>query len=287
MRKFSTWLIVTACLSAMAFGAQVQSNFSNLVQSWGQGLHMSVYVNSEIMPIADVQKTISAIAGVKSVQIISSEESFKSFQNQMASFGSISLNAEDIIRSIPASLLVEINKDSVEGSRYEELQRIAIQLQNVMGVESVDFGQNWVQRFSELVIGFQYLGLILGILIFATAASVIFNSIHLLVLEKRSEIEILELLGADSRFIQMPFIKQGLWMGLLSALMAVGINFGLFTALKMAMSQHSILLSLAHQVQNVSWTLALVILGLGSILGTASAFICVRRINTGWLAAGH
>ena len=58
---------------------------------------------------------------------------------------------------------------------------------------------------------------------FAVAGIIISNTIRLTVFARRREIAIMQLVGATSTYIRLPFICEGLLDGLVGALFAVGL----------------------------------------------------------------
>lgn len=78
-------------------------------------------------------------------------------------------------------------------------------------------------RFDQVRSNIRYLTLFLGVLaVFALfgAALLIYYTIRLSIYDKRFAIRTLELVGAEWSFIQRPFVKRGLKIGLLSAIFA-------------------------------------------------------------------
>ena len=87
--------------------------------------------------------------------------------------------------ALPASL--EITLES--SSNAEIIEDFATKI-NRAGIDSVDYGVEWINRFNEFIQLLQVLGTLLGGLIIIAATFVVSNTIHLVVYNRRNELEI-------------------------------------------------------------------------------------------------
>jgi cell division transport system permease protein len=63
--------------------------------------------------------------------------------------------------------------------------------------------------------------MILAVLLAAAVLLIVGNTIRLEIQNRRSEIEVVKLVGGTDAFIRRPFLYEGLWYGLLGALIAL------------------------------------------------------------------
>ncbi len=70
--------------------------------------------------------------------------------------------------------------------------------------------------------------IILGSIIFTAIAFVTYSTIKILFYRRAEEIETLKLLGASRSFIRLPFLIEGLFIGLLSGIIGFFTIFGLY-----------------------------------------------------------
>jgi cell division transport system permease protein len=68
--------------------------------------------------------------------------------------------------------------------------------------------------------------MIIGVLLLTIAVVLIVNTIQLAVFSQRFLIKSMQLVGATHWFIQKPFLRRGLWYGLVSSIFALAIIFG-------------------------------------------------------------
>ena len=60
------------------------------------------------------------------------------------------------------------------------------------------------------------------------AVLLVSNTIRLTILARRTEIEIMRLVGATKRYIRAPFKYEGAYIGLISGLLAFGALYGIY-----------------------------------------------------------
>lgn len=100
---------------------------------------------------------------------------------------------------------------------------VAASIRKLPGVDSVNYGQEVVQRMLQLANVGRRVGLGVIALFVLVAGIIISNTIRLTVFARRREISIMQLVGATNMYIRLPFICEGLLDGILGAVVAVGI----------------------------------------------------------------
>jgi len=90
-------------------------------------------------------------------------------------------------------------------------------------VEKVDYGKLQVERLFSVINKARNIGLGLIIALLFTAMFLISNTIKITIGARRREIEIMKLVGAKNSFIRWPFFLEGLWLGILGAVIPIVI----------------------------------------------------------------
>ena len=107
---------------------------------------------------------------------------------------------------------------------------------------------------------------------------IISNTIKLTTFDRREEIAIMKMVGATNGFIRWPFVYEGLLLGLFSAVIAFGLQWGLYAAVAQGIANSDSL-----QILNVVpftriWQfVALVFLGTGILVGVGGSLTAIRR----------
>jgi len=105
----------------------------------------------------------------------------------------------------------------------DDVPAVAASVRRLSGVDNVVYGQKIVARLLQLGAVLRRIGIGVIIVFFAVAGIIISNTIRLTVFARRREIAIMQLVGATSTYIRLPFICEGLLDGVLGALLAVGL----------------------------------------------------------------
>jgi cell division transport system permease protein len=151
----------------------------------------------------------------------------------------------------------------------------ALRRQNFEGVEKVDYGQATANRIIRVgqVISIIFFAMVA--LLLAASGLLIANTIRLSIYARRREIEVMKLVGASNWFVRGPFMLEGLFCGLVGALLAVLL---LLLGKELALPAVIGRVDASSDVRALAfaWT-ALILIGLGLLLGAAGSGLTLRR----------
>ena len=104
---------------------------------------------------------------------------------------------------------------------FREASGLITQIKNMPGVEDVQFNQEWVDRVNSFSRLAKAVGFFLGGILVLASFFIISNVIKLNVLARKDEIEILRLVGATNTFIRVPFLLEGITLGVIGGLVSL------------------------------------------------------------------
>lgn len=123
-------------------------------------------------------------------------------------------------------------------------------------------------------------GLAAGLLFTVIASLIIFNTIRMAIFNRREEIYMMKLIGANKSFISGPFLIEAVICGLIAAVFASSITYWVVILSKESLQKYGIRADLlTNEFQNLSY-LALMILAaaaIGSMIGVVSSFVATRK----------
>jgi cell division transport system permease protein len=175
---------------------------------------------------------------------------------------------------LPASL--ELN-----AKKPEYLPQIASFLKNKPGVDEVQFNKDILDKLLSLTSTIRKISFILFSYLIFMAIMVFVTIILFKIALKKEEIEVLRLLGANSFYIRKPFLKEGAFFGLTTAILAYIIILGSLWSFSPAINGYlrgssNLSLSIANypfQIWPLSWEYLLLTLVLSCLFGVGIALI--------------
>ena len=107
---------------------------------------------------------------------------------------------------------------------------------------------------------------------------IISNTIKLTTFDRRDEIAIMKMVGATNRFIRLPFVVEGLVLGLVGGLVAFLLQFGLYSLIVgKIMSTMAAGIITVLPFSSVALPLLLVFLGVGVLVGVFGGLTAIRN----------
>ncbi len=166
----------------------------------------------------DIQLKLLAETGVEEVVFISREEAMDDFRETLGEDNEL-LDALDF-NPLPDSYRLKLREGFVKSGMMEA---IAGRVESWEGIEEVRFGKRWFEKGERLVRNFYIIDLVLGVIVFLSVVFVISNTVRLTISNSRETIDILKLVGATNKYIEIPFMIEGALQGVVSSLLAVGL----------------------------------------------------------------
>lgn len=121
-------------------------------------------------------------------------------------------------------------------------------------------------------------GIIASLLFVGISMLIIFNTIRMAIFNRRDEIDMMKLIGADRNFIRGPFVVEAVMYGFFAAIAATALGYFILFSAKAPLSSYGIAIS---ATEGLMVTFApLVLFGmilLGGLIGSISARLAVRR----------
>ena len=209
---------------------------------------------------------IKKIKGVRTATIIEKEDAMRIFKDQ---FGE---NITDILgyNPLPVSAVVNIDRTRREPIRVEPIIK---EIRTIDRVEEIRYQGNLINKiernYKRVSDRFPYFS---SIIIFI-AVLIIYNTIKLSVYSRRDLIRSLQLTGATRLFVKLPFIIEGIFIGLISVILVFPALMGTVKGVNYMVSNFTSLgikLSFDTSVWIWLFTLVVVIALIGSYRAVSS-----------------
>ncbi|MCS5646638.1 MAG: permease-like cell division protein FtsX [Candidatus Marinimicrobia bacterium] len=196
---------------------------------------------------------IKKIKGVRTATIIEKEDAMRIFKDQ---FGE---NITDILgyNPLPVSAVVNVDRTRRNPLRVEPIIK---EIRTIDRVEEIRYQGNLINKiemnYKRLSDRFPYFS---GIIIFI-AVLIIYNTIKLSVYSRRDLIRSLQLIGATRLFVKLPFIIEGIFIGLISVILVFPALMGTVKGVNYMVSNFtSMNIKLTFDTSVWIWLFALVV----------------------------
>jgi cell division transport system permease protein len=215
----------------------------------------------------DLQSRLLAMPEVRSVEYISKDEALRRYREERASQGQQDLTLYLPSNPLPASLEVKLR-------RPDDYTTIASLLGAEPIVATVQNIEDTTARLTSVTNFLRTFGVLLLVVIGAIVLFIVINTIRLAVLGRAEEIEVMRLVGASDAFIRWPFVFEGALVGLLGAVVTLGVLVGASEPLSRFMVGFFQILPIS--VGSISRDVTVLVLGAGLGLGVLGAWVSVR-----------
>lgn len=128
-------------------------------------------------------------------------------------------------------------------------------------------------------VGFaEKVGIIASLVFVAISTLIIFNTIRMAIFNRKEEIQMMKLIGADSSFIRGPFVVEAIVYGFIAAVIATGLGFALLYASASTLANYQI--AVQPTIDFVTFYMGFVLLAMilvGAFIGIVSSLLATRR----------
>ena len=220
--SLATIMVLISCLIIVGSGSLIFLNINavlDLIE--GQNVVM-VYVNDD----ADDSMTrtlgvqLEAHANVLEVEFVPREEAF---QRQIESYGE---NA-DILQGLSPEILPDAYKVTVKDLEF--FDATVGEIRNFDNVLQIKENSELAGKLASIRNAVTYISIGIVAILFFVSLFIVSNTIRITIYNRRLEISIMKAVGATNAFIRWPFMVEGILLGIFSAILALGIQYGVYS----------------------------------------------------------
>ncbi len=277
IRNFSLSFAAVSCISitllVVAIAMVGSLNVDNFTKKMKEDVTMVVFVSAKAdeKDIERIDKEIRAIANVESVVYKSKEEQKQELMAESDFFKTIMSDWDKDESPLKDSFqvkVVDLEKISDTSSKIKKIEQ----------VEIVNYGEVMVEKMlSAFSLVEKLLIAIVVVLVFVTIVLIV-NTIKLTIFSRQNEIAIMRVVGASNFNIRLPFVIEGMILGLLGSIIPVLFVIYGYIALYNRFEGHifSPLIKLVTPYPFVFYVSAIIVL-FGILVGMIGSSSAVRR----------
>jgi cell division transport system permease protein len=264
--------VAFVCLGASLI---VVTNLRALEERWMRAGRASVYLKDGATQeeVEALRGALSRVHGVTGVRYVSSGDAQTEFgQHEVGNRSELAALPQE---AFPASIELDVAQDLPDA----ELADMIRKMKELPAVDEVETYHAWTERLGRLVRAGVAASGVLAIVVLAAVLAVVGSTMRLALQRRRSEVEVLKLVGATDAFVRKPFVLEGSVQGAIGAIGALALLAGLFFTVRGRFDDE--LASLVGvQPVFLPWQAVGGMILLGAVLGATAALVSLRRLVT-------
>lgn len=205
--------VVSACLILVGVCSSLALNVNSFVKYLGDQNEVVVYMQDGVSSeqLDQINASLSADEDVASFKFVSKDEALQEQMGYLEQYAGLLSAYQGENNPLPASYRIHV----------KDLSKISQASRKFAALPAVDYVSTPTELAGVLVTlknTTYYAGLAILVILFLVSMVVISNTIRLTVFARRREISIMKYVGATNRFIQLPFVVEGLLIGTVSSI---------------------------------------------------------------------
>lgn len=277
---------ISACLFLFGLFYSIVANFQNILKTAEEGVSVTVFFHSEWdgceshiegqipseQQIEEIGQEIAKRAEVSDVQFKSADEAWATFGPDY--FG------EDYAEGFPENPLAGEDSYEIFLSDVSMQDALVTWLQSIPQVRKVNYSEMTANTLSGLNLLIAYVSMGIIVILLAVSIFLISNTVAIGISVRSEEINIMKYIGATDFFVRAPFVLEGMLIGLIGAVVPLGLIYSLYNyALNYIVERFLVLSGFLNflSVDEVFHFLIPVSLGVGVGIGFLGSISTVRK----------
>lgn len=246
-------------------------NLHAVQERWAHAGRATVYLEDNA-PQADIDSVVAALQrtpGVLEATYVSAGQA----RAALAADGDENELLQLPTEAFPAAIEVKVAPEIGD----VELADATAKLKQLPNVDAVETYQTWTERLSKLVRGGVAVSAVLALVVFGSVLAVVGSTIRMALARRKTEVEVLRLVGATDSFVKGPFIIEGSVQGATGASLAVALLGALFLMVRGRLDVE-LAAMLGIEPTFLPWQVALGMVAVGALLGAIAAGLGLRKL---------
>ena len=221
--SFASVTIIMACLVIMGIVSMLSVNIDALIKDLENQNEIVVFIDETISDEAEakaIQGSIEALDNISSAEFVSRVDAMDNFMSKYD---------ENLMEGIDESVfrhrfVVHLTDIALMSQTQSELESIA-------GVAKVNAHLEYAKTFVTIRNVVSVISMVLIAMLVFVSIFIMTNTIKLATFGRREEIAIMKMVGATNGFIRMPFVIEGLVLGMLGGGLAFIAVWGIYNVI--------------------------------------------------------
>lgn len=276
-RNFSLSLASISCISItliiVAISILVSLNINNFTKVIKEDVTIVVFIENEVpeQGIESIRTTLTNLDNIETVEYKSKASIRQEMQASSSQLDAIMKEWSD--EENPLKDTFEIKVIDIE-----EISTTAKKIEAIKGIDSVNYGETMVNQFISAFRVIEKATILAVILLIIVTVFLIINTIKLTIFSRKREISIMRLVGASNISIKMPFVIEGMVLGMIGSIIPIlVVVYGYYFIFNHFGGQLFSPLIRLITPEPFIYLVSLIILVIGIIVGMVGSYQAVRK----------
>ncbi len=276
--KKSTMIsLVTMILAMFLFGAffSMGENVNYVLEQVKKNQGIEVFIENEATDeqIAVLEQNIKALDGINTITFKSKQKALDTMKENLKDNQELLEGYEGENNIFPASFIVTFTDLSLVIDTEAKIE-------NMENVKTVKNRNETIIMLMKIANGIRIAIGIISIILIVISITIISNTIRLTVHARRKEISIMKYVGATNHFIRLPFVIEGVLIGMVAAIITLLLVGGIYNFIVQGISSTDVLQKLGVtllQFTEIVKVIAIVYASLGIGVGVIGSSISMKK----------
>ncbi len=271
MLSLATIVVLISCLIIVGSGSLIFLNINavlDLIE--GQNVVM-VYVNdgADDYMTQTLGVQLEAHTNVLEVEFVPREEAF---QRQIESYG----DKAEVLKGLSPEILPDAYKVTVKD--LEQFDATVAEIKGYENVLQIKENSDLAGKLASIRNAVTYISIGIVAILFFVSLFIVSNTIRITIYNRRLEISIMKAVGATNAFIRWPFMVEGILLGLFSAILGLGIQYGVYSIASIWITNMlSMLGGAAINFLDYVWIIFGIFAFIGVVIGAFGSIISLNK----------
>ena len=262
--------VICACLLLMGSFSLVAMNIDKLLEDIENKNEIVAYVEETFTEEAAraIESDILEITEIDSVEYMTKEKALENFKKE---FGDESGILDGLDERNPLR-----DRYTVTLRNIHDTQKVADALSEVDGIAKVSARSDITDKIIQVRDVTTAICTVLILILVLVSVFIISNTVNLTMFNRREEIAIMKMIGATNGFVRIPFVIEGLLIGIAGVSVALLLQWGVYEYI-VASTLSAISFIPTVSFGSAIWYILIMFYGVGILVGGAGSALTLRK----------
>ena len=276
MMSVASICVLLSCLVLIGSASMIFLNIDSLVQKIENENVIMVYIDDEATD-ADIDELGIELQNLNNVQKIEFVAKEDAWAEQIATMDEA--QAEFFTEQTDEIPLPDAYKVTVKD--LEQFTTTVKQIKKLNHIDTVRQNTDLAKKLAKISNGISIISIVIIAVLFAISLFIISNTIKLTVYSRRLEISIMKSVGATNSFVQLPFVVEGVILGIVAGVLSLFAVWGIY---ELAINRFGDVFSSIGldplKFTDYAWIMLGVFVAIGIVSGVGGSLITMRKYLT-------